>query len=346
MTPGSRRAPLLLLVALALLLGGCAKKDEIIVQTSAGKGLTAADIDRDPLALLPGGAVALVVLNTRQMFASPFGRKLLKIVRASVPFPASVGFDPGRDLSRLAVGAYSMQGANMVAVATGTFNEQAIEQAADGTQKTPLGLPLVKSSYAGRTLYTSADVGFVVLTAHTVLLGDETGIRRALDRIKEGRVSRQVPGWLRKLLDTPGAPLVAGFDLRAQPMTNVMRQQFGFLDGLQTARMLGNFKPPGLNLAGTLTYSDDKGAQAGAANLLGLQQSLKSMGWLMSLAGIQQPIKQLQAEAHGADAQFVVGLDGTAVGQLLDQAANALGVPSQPRVIQATPNPGLGGPGK
>ncbi len=63
----------------------------------------------------------------------------------------------------------------------------------------------------------------------------------------------------------------------------------------------------------------------------------------MQLVGITQPIKQLQAEAHGQDAQFVVGLDGAAVGQLLDKAATALGVPSQPNVIPATQNPGLGG---
>ena len=37
----------LLLVLLALLVTGCPKKDEVVVQTSAGKGLTAAQIDKD-----------------------------------------------------------------------------------------------------------------------------------------------------------------------------------------------------------------------------------------------------------------------------------------------------------
>ncbi len=341
-----RRTPLLLLVALALLLAGCPKKDEVVVQTSEGKGLTAADIDRDPLALLPGDAIGMVVVRAQQMFASPFGQKLLTIAKARAPFPASAGFDPQRDLQQLAVGVYSMSGANVVAVATGTFDQQAIEKAAASTEKTPLGLPVTSSSYAGRTLYTSATVGFVVLTSHTVLLGDETGIRRALDRIKEGRVSKQVPDWFDKLLATPNAAFVAGFDLRAHPVTDAMRQQLPFLEGMETARMVGNFKPPGVNLAGTLSYGDEKGAQAGAANLLQLQQTLQSWAPLMQLVGITQPVKQLQAEAHGKDAQFVVGLDGDAVGKLLDQASTYLGVRSQPNVIPATQSPGLGGTGK
>ncbi len=339
------RGVALLLVAFALLATGCPKKDEVVVQTSAGKGLTAAQIDQDPLALLPGGAVGLVVIRAQQMFSSPFGQKLLEIAKARAPFPASAGFDPQRDLQQLAIGAYSMSGANVAAVATGTFNKQAIEQAASGTSKTPLGLPVTASRYAGRTLFTSATVGFVVLTSHTVLLGDETGIRRALDRIKEGRVSRQVPDWFGKLLETPNAAFAAGFDLRGHPITDAMRQQLPFLDGMETARMLGNFKPPGVNLAGTLSYSDEKGAKAGAANLLQLQQTLQSYGPIMQLVGITQPVKQLQAEAHGKDAQFVVGLDGAAVGQLLDKASTALGVPSQPNVIPATQSTGLGGPG-
>lgn len=342
----SRRMALPVLVALALVLGGCPKKDEVVVQTAAGKGLTAAEIDQDPFALLPSGAVGLVVIRAQQMFASAFGQKLLEIAKARAPFPASAGFDPQRDLQQLAIGAYSMSGANMVAVATGTFNKQAIEQTASGTARTPLGLPVTASSYAGRTLYTSATVGFVVLTSHTALLGDETGIRRALDRIQEGRVSNQLPDWFQKLLKTPNAAFAAGFDLGTHPVTDAMRQQLPFLEGMQTARMLGNFQPPGVNIAGTLTYSDEKGAQAGAANLLQLQQTLQSWGPIMQLVGITQPIKQLQAEAHGKDAQFVVGLDGAAVGQLLDKAATALGVPSQPNVIPATQNPGVGGTGK
>ncbi len=246
-----RRIPLLLLVALALVLGGCPKKDEVVVQTSAGKGLTAADIDRDPLALLPGGAVALVVVRR--------------------PADVRVAVRPEAAGDRQGAGAVSRLGGLRASSGTssswpsartpcrvrtwsrwrpGLSTSRPSSRAASGTAKTPLGLPVTASNYAGRTLYTSATVGFVVLTSHTVLLGDETGIRRALDRIQEGRVSQQMPDWFKKLLDTPNAPFVAGFDLRTHPVTDAMRQQLPFLEGMETARMLGNFQPPGVNLAG------------------------------------------------------------------------------------------------
>ncbi len=52
---------------------------------------------------------------------------------------------------------------------------------------------MVKSSYAGRSLYTAGNMGFTVLTQKTLLFGNDTGIRRALDRIQEGRAKRQQP---------------------------------------------------------------------------------------------------------------------------------------------------------
>ena len=71
-------------------------------------------------------------------------------------------------------------------------DELLIEAAADGSQVTPLGVPVVRSTYAGRKLYTVANFGFSVLTSHTVLFGNETGIRRTLDRIERGDVYRLV----------------------------------------------------------------------------------------------------------------------------------------------------------
>lgn len=334
-----RRFTLLLAAALATL--GCPKKDDVIVETAAGKELTPEDIDREPLALLPSGAVGIAVLDAQQLFSSQFGQKLLVLAQATAPVPASAGFQPQRDLERLVVASYSTQGADVVAVATGAFDKEAIERSADGVQQTPLGAPLVKSSYAGRALYTSRNVGFVVLTRRTVLAGTETGIRRALDRIKEGRVKRGVAPWMGELLDNPGAPIAAGFDLRAQPVTDAMRQQLAFLDGLETGRLVGNFQPPGLNVAGTLTYGEDAAAQKGSQNLENLSQQLGNWGWLMQLVGISQPVRRLEAQAEGKDCKVVAELDGQGIAGLLDQAARVLGAGAAPQTVPATASPGV-----
>ncbi len=343
--PSTRFARSLALLARALCalsIVACHGQSEVVTPTGAGKELAAADIDKDPLALLPGGEFGLAVVDMQQVYASQFGQKLLGVLQSHTPLPPSAGFDPQRDLSHLAVGVYSMTGANVVVVATGNFNPQAIEQAAGTTQNTPLGVPVVASSYAGRTLYTARNIGFSVLTAHTVLLGDETGIRRALDRIKEGRVTRSIPDWMEDLLKTPNVPIVLGFDLRAQPITDSARQQLPFLQGLQTARMLCNFQPPGMNVAGTLSYDTEASAQAGAASVVQFRETLKSYAFLMSLIGVTQPFQKLEAKPQGTSAQFVAELDAQALDTLIDKGAAYLGVPSQPHVIDATTTPGVG----
>lgn len=328
------------------LMVGCPKKPDKIVAAGEDKALTDAEIDREPEALMPSGAIGLFSVDAKKLFASQFGQKVLAIARARTPVPPSAGFEPERDLDHALVGLYSMQGADSVSVLSGRFDKAAIERAADGTQKTPLGTPVVKSSYAGRTLYTSHNLGFVVLTAKTVLLGNETGIRRALDRIKEGRVRKQLPEWFAELLKTPGAPVVAGFDLRAQPLSDAARQQFPFLNGMETARMVGNFESPGVNVAGTMTYGDAQGAAAGAQSLSAIKDTVASFGWLAQLLGIGQPIRQLDAKAEGKDTKFVAALDAAEVGKMLDQLSGFLGVQNQPTVIPATQTPGLtGGPG-
>ncbi|MEZ4227066.1 MAG: hypothetical protein R3B13_39370 [Polyangiaceae bacterium] len=319
------------------LLLGCPKKEDVVVESGAGKSLNDAAIDEDPLALLPGGAVGVVTADARALFASRFGQRL--VTMANAPIPPSAGFEPTRDLDRLALGIYSMQGADFAVVATGRFNKAAIEAAADGTQVTPLGAPLVKSSYADRALYTSKNVGFVVLTEKTVILGNETGIRRALDRIKEGRVRRALPEGFDELAKTPNAPVVAVFDLRAQVMSDAIRGHLPFVNGLETARMLANFEEPGVNLAGTLTYPDAAQAEQGTQALRSLASNAQAWGWLINMFGIPQPITKLEAETNERDSKFVAALDGNGVAELLDRGARTMGLPVQPKVIPATVTP-------
>ena len=308
-----------LIGGLALAPAGCAKQEDVIVRTGEGKGLTAPAIDADPIALLPGNAVGVAVIDAQKLFQSSFGNALLSIVRSRSPVPAKADFEPSRDLERIYVGAYSMQGADVAGVAVGSFKPERIAEA-EGELRTVTGAPVVKSSYAGRTLYTSGGLGFTVLTTRTVIFGNETGIRRALDRIEEGRVSRRLDGWMIDLLSTPKAPLAAGADLTAQPLPSAARSELAFLDGVKTLSLLGNFESPGLNLAGTMTYADADAAKRGAGRMLDLHGKLSTYAGVMALNGFPQPVKKLDARAEEDQVRFVMGVDGQAVAILLDKA--------------------------
>lgn len=325
---------LLVFIVFVFVAVACSKKEDVIVQT-AGPEASHEEIDRDPVALLPGGAIALIRVDAQTMFASDFGKGMQDIAERRMPLPASAGFEPKRDLQTLYIAFYSMQGADFAMVARGTFDPKKIEAAADGTTMTPLGAPLVKTTYAKRTLYVSRNVGFVVLTERTVLLGNETGIRRALDRIAEGRVKRSIPSWMEKLLATPKAAVVAGVDFKGQPAVKAAVGDYAFLDGLETGRVVGNFEPPGMNFAGTLTYEDEAKAEKATTGLLQINDTLQRYSLFMSLAGIQNPIRNLQAKPVGKESQFVVSLEGRAVEWLVKQLADYVGM-HDTRPIPAT----------
>ncbi|MBM4362460.1 MAG: hypothetical protein FJ104_07245 [Deltaproteobacteria bacterium] len=324
-------------LVVSALAGGCSSKTDRVVEVAETVRVTEAEIERDPAALLPGGAVGLIRLEVPALLAAPFGARLRSLVEQRVPVPPSAGFDPGRDLSTILVGVYSMQGADAAAVALGRFDPAAIERAADGVTQTPLGAPLVRTSYARRTLYVSRNVGFTVLTPRVVLFGNETGIRRALDRLAEGRLAHDVPAWVDDLFRTPGAPVAAAFDLAGQPPVRALVQQLPFLQGLRTARVLGNLQPPGLNVAATATYQDAAAADAGVRSLLTLYGQLRSYSFFLSLAGIDNPVQRLEAQPVGADARVVAALEGRAVEKLLVLAANHLGAPGPTVPAQSGP---------
>lgn len=319
-----RRRELLAGVAGIALSGACSRKDDVIVKTGADKRLTEADIDADPVRLLPAAAVGVLYVDARSLFASRFGDKLHTIAQKRAPLPAAAGFDAKRDLEKVWLGFYSMQGADAAGVALGSFDRAKIEAAADGTATTPLGHKVTKTTYANRSLYTAGSVGFSILTAKTALCGNDTGMRRALDRMEEGRARRQLPPNMEKLFLEPKTPIVAAADLTSSPLPDAARRELPFLDGVKTLSLVGNFEEPGLNLAGTLTYADEEAAGRGAQNVAALRATLERYATFMALLGIAQPIKKLEAQAKGADVAFVVAVDGVAVGALLDRFGDML----------------------
>jgi hypothetical protein len=302
----------------------CAHKQDVVVKTGEDKKLTEAQIDADPVPLLPGGAVGVLSIDAQALYNSSFGDRVRAVVEKRLPLPPSADFDPKRDLDHVWLGFYSMELADVAGVAVGRFDPKKIEAAADGVQPTALGVPVIKTSYAGRTLYTAGTVGFSVLSAKTALVGNDTGMRRALDRIQEGRVRRQLPEYMEKLVASSKAPVIGGFDFTSNPVPDATRQQLAFLNGVKTLALVGNFDDPGLNLAGTLTYEDPDAAQRGAQNLIALRLLVERYAPFLALLGIAQPVRRLDAEPKDKDVAFVLAVDGAAVAALLDRAQDML----------------------
>ena len=316
--------PILPWLLTALALVGCAKQDDVIVQAGGGVVTTQAAIDADALALLPPNPIGVVALDAKALFNSNFGVRLLALVQRRTPIPDAADFKPARDLERAYVGYYAMQGVDVAGVALGRFDAARIASAVESNPRTPSGAVVTKSEYTGRAIYTSQGIGFTVLTERTALFGNETGMRRALDRIQDGRVQRKLLPWMAEVLENKKAPISGGADFTTQALSEAIREQVAFVDGLKTASLLGNFQEPGLNLAGTLVYAEPDAAARGAENLRALHSRLASYTTLMALIGIPQPVRSLQARAEDKQVRFVAGIDGAAILALLEQAQGYL----------------------
>jgi hypothetical protein len=305
---------------LALLLGSCGSTKESITPTVASHELSVREIDADPLALLPGGVVGFARVEIPEAFRAQFGPSLIALVQKLAPLPASTGFVIERDLERVYLGMYSIQGVDLAGVAVGRFDEAAIRAAAQTAATPAANASLVQSPYAGRTLYTVNNMGFCVLTSRTALFGSETGIRRALDRIREGRATRRLPSWTNDLVDAKQAPIGVGLDLRANALSDSIRQQVAFVEGLEGARARGNFASPGLNLAASLRYPTPELAATGAQRVTQTRELLAQAGFLMTLFGIAQPIERLEALPNGQEVDVVLSANGTTLGTLITQS--------------------------
>ena len=322
-------------------LGGCSKATNTIVEAGLGNEASAEAIDADPWALLPAGPVAWGHLDARALFASRFGPTLLNVVTRRIPALGDAGFDAQRDVSAVHLGVYSIQGADLLGVATGNFDQARIEASVEKNPVTPLGITMTKTRYGGRTLFMAETSGFAVVSAHTALFGNQMGMRRAIDRINKGKLERRLPEWLEAQLKGNRAPVVFGINLKENPLSEATHQQLPFLNGMQTLGVLANFQDPGVNLAGTATYADPSAARQGADTMQQLNDYLRSMGWVMALFGIAQPLKSLVTEAAGSEARFVAQVDGAAADRLLGQLDAILpgGAPT------AAPQPSSRAPG-
>jgi hypothetical protein len=279
-------------------------------------------IDRDPIALLPSGILLLGYTDAYSMFQSKWGGDVAQVVANLLPLGPESNFSAQRDVTRIYSGVYAMQGADFCAVVQGNFDPDAIRRAADARAITISGAALVKSRFADNDLYTAGNVGFVVLTSHTVITGTETAIRRVLERLRFGKLERRVAPWMVDLMLTKNASMAFAGDLRGQSTVVAASQRLPFLGGLSTARIVGNFQPPGMNFAGTLTYADAESAKAAEAALQHAQQ-IAGLVSLFTAVGFGAAIPSPTVMQQGSDLAFTLKVDESFVRMLLRQAADA-----------------------
>mgnify|MGYP000620861143 CR=1 FL=1 len=286
---------------------GCGGADENLILMGANK-VDPATIERDPMALLPTNPVMLGYLEATEMFRSNLGSDVNQIVTMLLPLGAESNFVPSRDVKKVYGGIYAMQGADFCAVLQGDFDVASIARAAEARTMMTSKVPLVRSRYAEFDLYTAGNVGFVILTPHTVLSGNETGMRRAIDRLRRDKLTRSLPKWMADLSNTPGAAFTIAGDLGGQSAVDAATQKMPFLVGLQKFRTIGNFKDPGMNLAGSFTYADTPSAAAGAVQLADLQKLTGFMSLLSSL-GLMGTVPTMQVEQRDNDLAFTMPVD-------------------------------------
>lgn len=307
---------------LLLSVAGCAKESEVIVVTADGQRASTAQVDEDAWRLLPPGAVVWFRADAKKMFASEVGEKLGSTLEESLPFAADAGIVPARDVDVFLGGIYATVGSDAVWICKGRFAKDATAQAIAKTPKTQLGRPIVTTEYSGATMYVTDQVAMAILTDATLVFGTQLGVRRVLERVEEGRLNRTLPSWYEALLSEGAAEFQLGVDLDSQPIPAAFGEKLSFLQGLRAARILGNFREPGINMAGTLTYNEPARAVEAAEELAAARDDLGKYALVLAALNISQPIDRLEARASDKETQIAVELEGRAIAKILDNAGN------------------------
>lgn len=311
-----RPAHLLVLLLSALLFVACGGGKEEVKAPEKEVPLD------DAFALLPANAIAIGTVDARSFFGSQtFGADLAKAVEKMMPIGEEAGFVASRDTDRVTWASYSYQGIDVAAIVVGRFDEAKIKQVATSGTPTKAGVPLVVSPYAGRDVYTVSNVGFTLLSNERAVVGTESGIRRVLDRIRDKRVSRDLPAWMIATLETPGAAAAVAADFASQPVPEELLRQIPvtFLQNVKAARIVAQFKEHGVHVAGSVTYPDGQSAEQ-ASN--GFKQAA---GYTKALALLGVKIDNVDVKVEQQDVQVQLDVDDQSLRQLLASSGQWLG---------------------
>ncbi len=262
----------LLLIA-PLLLGvvtACGPKAPPAVQGQSGS--TTINPDTDPESVFPGGAIGVAKIDVKQLASKSVGGEFVSLVQKYVPFAVDIGFDFQRDVDTAYAAAYSFTGADALVVLSGRFNAQKIDSV---LSKGPaaFGNTMVASQYANHNIYTVANIGFCVLSDHTLLAGTETAMRHALDRIKFGTLNHALDPIMASEIEQPNFAVLAAIDVRKAPLKNLLGAT-GYdifapaLSSLQFVRVRGSFNGDGsFGVSSACTYATQEAANKAAQTL-------------------------------------------------------------------------------
>jgi hypothetical protein len=261
------------------------------------------DLDADPLALLPGDPVVIANFDARAVFDSgAAGAQLASIASKFVPLGSDTGFQATRDVERVVLADYATGGIDFAAVLSGRFDEEKIAAATTATS----GAPIVRGVYAGRTTYSVAAVQYAVLSSKTLVSGTGEGLRRLLDRVQAGALDRAMAPWMAETLETKGAQVAVAADFETQPIASaaIGSVRLPWLDGMRVARVIGNFAPPGMNVAATLTYGEPQQTETAADGMRSVGGLLKMLGPL--LGGVRLQNLEVTTDAKDLRCKFAV----------------------------------------
>jgi len=211
---------------------------------------------------------------------------------------------------------------------------RSIEAAADGVQKTPLGVPVTKIDLPGRALYPAETSASPSSRRAQRCSGNQTGIRRALDRIKEGHGQAPARTLGRKGAEPElGAVRVWGRTSKKIRCRMRCADKLAVLDGVETLSGVGKLCAAGCE-PGWHARLPRRGRRKN-----GSRQGRRDAGdaghlhTIFGLARIPQPVRKLEADAVGKEGHFVAGIDAVAFAALLTRLDDLLGraAQSQPR---------------
>jgi hypothetical protein len=123
-------------------------------------------------------------------------------------------------------------------------------------------------------------------------------------------------------VNTPNASFTFAGDLEGQAAVESAAQTFTFLGGLRKVRVVGNFKPPGVNFIGALTYPDANSAEKAALGLKSVHELAQFLSILVSW-GVGGKLPPMQVQQQKNEVAFNLAVDENLVRGVLRAAATA-----------------------
>jgi hypothetical protein len=272
--------------------------------TSSVPRASAIDVDGDPVALLPPGAVLGFFAEVHGLVTNPaLGRDISAMLDSQLPGGQEVGFVPRRDLDRVVVASYGLQGTDTLAVLRGHFDAAAIEKAARSAagagvaaQASPSNVIGLGTSYGGHALYTLEDGRFAVLSPKTILAGNGHALELALDRIKSGGAGPGLAPQMVEALHVKDAACAVTGDFGVASLSSLQGLPIPpWVGSVKTLTMALALDDPNVKVTGALGFDAADRAQEAADAV----QKLLTLVNTMAVAGVVPKLENLVIKADG-----------------------------------------------